>query len=105
MRWLLLKDLQILKRSPLLVALLIGLLGGRLAAGRRRALVRPGQAAGRVRQPRAEGAVERRARRPQASTRRSTRTSCSTKVDPIRVDDARGGDREGASRARRSRRS
>jgi ABC-2 type transport system permease protein len=51
-RWLLLKDLQILRRSPLLVALLVlyPIVVALLSA---RALVRAGEAEGRVRQPRA----------------------------------------------------
>ena len=42
--------------------------------------------------------AEFRARRPHARRRRTTRTSCSTSIDPIRVDSARGGDREGPVR-------
>ena len=48
MRWLLLKDLQILRRSPLLVGAARRLPDRDRAADRLRALARPGQAAGRV---------------------------------------------------------
>ena len=104
MRWLLLKDLQILKRSPLLVARADRLLGRRLAGGRRRALLRPGQAARRVRQPRAGGQVRGRARRP-PGRRHPVRGQAvrEGRADPRQH--ARGGDREGEVRrgARRAR--
>ena len=51
MRWLLLKDLQILRRSPLVTALLVALPDRDRRPDRLRALARPREAAGRLRQP------------------------------------------------------
>ena len=86
MRWLLVKDLQILRRSPLLVALLVAypvlvalLIGFSLSGG-------PGQAAGRVRQRGARRASPSSPSAARRATRRSTRRGCSSAVDPIRVD-------------------
>ena len=85
MRWLLLKDLQILRRSPLLVALLVVypivialLIGFALSRG-------PAEAARRLPQPGAAGGERDRPRRPDDRRRRSTRASCSSAIEPIRV--------------------
>ena len=95
MRWLLLKDLRILRRSPLLVALLVLypllvalLVGAALVVG-------PVQAEGRVREPRAAGRGADQPRRPAARRDLLRRRSCS-----------RTSTRSGSTRARRrSRRS
>ena len=86
MRWLLLKDLQILRRSPLLLALLVLyplvvalLVGAALSSGPSKPkvafanLVPPGEA-------------QDRPRRPAARRDDVRRRSCSKNVDPIRVD-------------------
>ena len=104
-RWLLLKDLQILRRSPLLRRAARALPARRRAAGRRGALVGPVEAEGRVRQPRAARRGEDQPRRP-AARRHDVRVRAVRRgrADPRRL--ARGGDREGrvgrgARRARR----
>ena len=89
-RWLLIKDLRILRRSPLLVGLLIlypvvvaVLIGAALTGG-------PGEAAGGVREPRRRRRVQPRrpdARRRHlhlaASSRRSTRSAVKTRAEAI----------------------
>ena len=66
-RWLLLKDLQILRRSPLLTSLLVIYPIVLARADRLRALARAGEAEGRLPQP-----GPRRARRSPSGVRRST---------------------------------
>ena len=58
----------------------------RRAAGRRRAVLGPVEAEGRVRQPGAAGRRPRSTSAGSRSTRPRTPTSCSKRVDPIRVD-------------------
>ena len=83
MRWLLIKDLQILRRSPLRVALLVlypvvvaVLVGAALTGG-------PEQAAGRVREPR-----RRRTSSASAAAAESDRLASRLfdAIEPIRVD-------------------
>ena len=69
MRWLLLKDLRILRRSPFLVALLVIYPVDDRGADRARAVARAGQAEGRVRQRAARRADELLGRRPAARRR------------------------------------
>ena len=93
-----LKDLQILRRSPLLVVLLVAYPVARRAADRLRAVRRAGQAAVAFVNERA-----RRGRRRSASAARSATPPTYAErlfdaVDPIRVDTPRGGDREGRVR-------
>ena len=100
LRWLLLKDLQILRRSPLLVALLLLLRRpGRRAAGLRRP----------ARRHQAEGRVPQRGARATRSACRSAAQKIDTSqyanklfesVDPIRVKTRAGGDRHGPPRRR-----
>ena len=93
MRWLLLKDLQILRRSPLLVALLVIYPIADRDADRPRALARAREAGGGLPQPGA-----RRARAPSTSAARSidvskyakralqgrsTRSACTTRAEAI----------------------
>ena len=92
-RWLLLKDLQILRRSPLLVALLVALPGRRRrcwSASRSR----PGPSKPKVAfanlVPADKSEVALGGRRVDAS---QYADKLFEKVDPIRVEDARGGDR------------
>ena len=99
MRWLLLKDLQILRRSPLLVALLVALPGRRSPLLIGFALSRgPEQAEGRVPQRGPAGGSVVRARRRADRRLDSTRTQLFKPIDPVRRRDARAGDREGARR-------
>ena len=105
MRWLLLKDLQILRRSPLLVgaarrlpgliALLIGLA---LSRG-------PGQAEGRVRQRGARRADAASRSAASSSTRRSTPNELFESVDPVPVDTRAEAHRRRSRRRGRSARS
>ena len=85
MRWLLLKDLQILRRSPLLLAtvvlypvLLALLVGVAFNAG-------PEQAEGRVPQRGPDGEERGLARRRDASTRRKYAAQIFKSIDPVRV--------------------
>ena len=92
MRWLLLKDLQILRRSPLLVALLIAYPVIDQRADRPRAVARPGEAEGRVRQrgpgvgahvPGRRRAHRRVASTPTGCSRRSTRSRVDSREEAI----------------------
>ena len=74
MRWLLLKDLQILRRSPAAGGAAGRLSGADRAAGRLRDLARARQAAGRLPQPGA-----RRTRRSRSAPRRSTSSAPATR--------------------------
>ena len=85
MRWLLLKDLRILRRSPLLVALLVALPAARGAARRRGAVVGPVQAEGRVREPGPPGEAKISSAA-SGSTPPPTPPRLFEAVDPIRVD-------------------
>ena len=79
MRWLLLKDLQILRRSPLLVALLIVYPIVIAALDRLRAVERPGQAARSRSSTRCRPANDRRPRRREDRRRQGRRARCSTR--------------------------
>ena len=86
MRWLLLKDLQILRRSPLLRRRCWCSTRCRRAARRRGAVVGPVEAEGRVRQPRAAGRGARSSSAAQQLDATAYAAELFEHVDPIRVD-------------------
>ena len=105
MRWLLLKDLQILRRSPLLVALLVAypviisvLIGLALSRG-------PGQAEGRDRQRAARRADELLGRQPAPGRRAVRQASCSSPSSRCTRQHARARRSTRCARARCSARS
>ena len=105
MRWLLLKDLQILRRSPLLVGAAGRLLGpGRRCSLGARAVVGAEQADRRLRQPRRPRRLAR-SRSAAQGRRLAVRRQAVREGRPDPRQDARGGDREGPLAARRWRRS
>ncbi len=95
MRWLLLKDLQILRRSPLLVALLVIYPVVIARAVRARALGRARQAEGRVREPRPVRRQPVQGRRPHARRHRLRRRA-------VRARSTRSASTPARRRSRRS---
>ena len=83
MRWLLIKDLQILRRSPLVTALLVDLPGRDRGAGRLRALARARQAAGRL--PQRGPAGLSRGDRQDDSRRGAGRTQLCSRIECVDV--------------------
>ena len=94
-RWLLLKDLQILRRSPLLAALLVALPGRDRGAGRLRALARARRSRGSRSSTRCRRASQRAGSAARGSTS-STPASAALQRDRRACASSRGGgDREG----------